>query len=278
MPTQVTGFFLQPDRNSDMGTAMSSYDRIWGVVPPGFKKVTDGRGGLMMVRQDIEGYLTIEQCTRARDYPGQELHGRDRLKALGLPTGDTALIRPYRHGGFFRFLTGDIFTTWPPRPFRELAVTEEISRRGVPTVEVYGACVKRVRGPFYRGWLVTRQLKEGQDLWTAMQNEFARHAGVGALFQAVAASLRDLHREGVYHRDLNLKNILVRREANGVKGYIIDFDKATLFLGKVPETMVERNLKRLLRSARKLDPKRHYFSEKDWEMFVDLYHGRNAEV
>jgi tRNA A-37 threonylcarbamoyl transferase component Bud32 len=259
---------------------MTSRYLIWGVLPPGFKRVIDGRGGLMVVREDMERYLTIEQCTTARDNSGEEslvLQGRGRLKAFGLPTGDTALVRPYRHGGIFRHLTGDIFATWPPRPFRELAVTEEISRRGIPTVEVYGACVKRVRGPFYRGWLVTRQLKEGQDLWRAIQNDVVRQEGVGKLLQAVATSLRGLHQQGVYHRDLNLKNILVRREPDGVKGYIIDFDKATLFLGRVPTTMVQRNLNRLLRSAHKLDPQREYFSDEHWRMFVQFYHGRNAD-
>jgi predicted Ser/Thr protein kinase len=86
-----------------------------------------------------------------------------------------------------------------------------------------------------------------------------------------------LHREGVYHRDLNLKNILVRREsAHDVKGYIIDFDKATLFLGEVPVTLVQKNLYRLLRSANKLDAKREYFSDDDWKCFVASYHKDNV--
>jgi tRNA A-37 threonylcarbamoyl transferase component Bud32 len=55
-----------------------------------------------------------------------------------------------------------------------------------------------------------------------------------------------LHREGIYHRDLNLKNIVVRREPDGVKGYIIDLDRAMLFLGEVPMTLARRNLDRLL--------------------------------
>jgi tRNA A-37 threonylcarbamoyl transferase component Bud32 len=267
------------NRKSQLDKTITSRDWIWGIVPPGFKRVVDGRGGLMVVREDMEPYLTIEHCT-ARDSPATQslvLQGRGPLRAVELPAGDTALIRPYWHGGVFRYLTGDIFATWPPRPFRELAVAEEISRRGIPTVEVYGACVKRVGGPFYRGWLVTRQLKKGQDLWTAMRNDFIRDAGVGKLLEAVATSLRGLHQEGVYHRDLNLKNILVRREPAGVRGYIIDFDKARLFLGEVPTTLVRRNLDRLLRSARKLDPKREHFSDEHWKMFVKFYHGRNTD-
>jgi serine/threonine protein kinase len=140
-----------------------------------------------------------------------------------------------------------MFVTWPPRPFRELVVTEEVRRRGIPTVEVYAACVERSWGPFYRGWLVTRQLQGSQDLWTAVQDGGLRKVGANQVLQAVATSLRALHREGVYHRDLNLKNILVRCEPDGVRGYIIDFDRAILFVGEVPMTLARSNLGRLLR-------------------------------
>ena len=70
-------------------------------------------------------------------------------------------------------------------------------------------------GALYRGWLVTRLLNGGEDLWTAIRNGLVLQTGTKKVFDAVAGSLRDLHREGIYHRDLNLKNILVRRESDG---------------------------------------------------------------
>ena len=258
---------------------MTSRNWGWGVVPPGFKKVVNGRGGVMIVREDVEQLLTLVECTKAsldKNEPAV-FQGRARLRVLKLRNGDTVLIRPYRHGGFFRHLLRGIFFTWPARPFRELAVTEEVRRRGIPTVEVYAACVRRIWGPFYRGWLVTRQLKGGRDLWTAMRDDFVQKTGAKKVLNAVAISLRGLHREGVYHRDLNLKNILVRCESDGVKGYIIDFDRTTLFLGEVPITIVQRNLERLFRSANKLDPRREYFSDGDRKTLIDSYNsGDNA--
>jgi tRNA A-37 threonylcarbamoyl transferase component Bud32 len=259
---------------------MTSRDWAWGVVPPGFKRVIDGREGLMIVREDVEKFITIEECTKSSDSYNHEaglFQGRGKLRVLELRNGDAALIRPYRHGGLFRHLLRGIFFTWPPRPFRELAITEEVRRRGIPTAEVLAACVRRIWGPFYRGWLVTRQLKGGQDLWTAIRDGFVGQTGAEKVFNAVAASLHGLHREGIYHRDLNLKNIVVRRESDGVKGYIIDFDRAMLFLGEVPMALARRNLDRLLRSANKLDPKREYFSAHDWKRFTESYHRRNAD-
>lgn len=255
---------------------MTSRDSHWGVVPPRFKKVVEGREVLMLVREDVAEFLTSEQCTkqshRDEKAPGA-FQGRGSLRRLELQNGETALIRPYRHGGLLRHLLRGIFFTWPPRPFRELAITEEARHRGIPTIEVLAACVRRIWGPFYRGWLVTRQLKGCQDLWTAFESGMVRETGAKRIFDAVAATLRDLHREGIYHRDLNLKNILVRCEANGVKGYIIDFDRAMLFLGEVPPALAKRNLQRLLRSALKLDPNRQYISAHDWKRFVESYDG-----
>ena len=82
-----------------------------------------------------------------------------------------------------------------------------------------------------------------------------------------------MHREGVYHGDLNLKNILLRLENGAVTGYIIDFDKAKLYLGQLPPALIKNNLDRLVRSLRKLDPEQKYFSAAAWNDFVNLYHG-----
>lgn len=236
----------------------------------------EGRETLMLVREDVAGLLSSEGCTKQSHKNEKEpgaFQGRGSLRGLELRSGEKALIRPYRHGGLLRHLLRGIFFTWPPRPFRELAITEEVRRRGIPTVEVLAACVNRIWGPFYRGWLVTRQLQGGQDLWAALQGGLVRKAGARKVLNAVAATLRDLHREGIYHRDLNLKNILVCCEADGVKGYIIDFDRAMLFLGQVPPALAKRNLQRLRRSTLKLDPQRRYVSAHDWERFVESYHG-----
>ena len=118
---------------------------------------------------------------------------------------------------------------------------------------------------------MTRELEGSEDLWNAVTGNFVRDVGADHLWRAAAAAVRHLHREGVYHSDLNLKNVLVRREDDDVKAYVIDFDKAMLFFGAVPPRIAEKNLKRLLRSVRKLDPERTYVSERDWKQFIDCY-------
>jgi hypothetical protein len=245
----------------------------WGVLPTGFEKLSDGNGNRIIVRHGREGEIDFALCCSAgcgSDDSGHQ--GRGALRRLELSDGETALVRQYHHGGVFRNVTGRWFFTWPPRPFRELCITEELRRRGLRTVEVYAACVSRGYGPFYRGCLVTRELRDAEDLWSALQSSRVERLGWQPTMKAVAESVRALHREGVYHSDLNLKNILLRQEAGEVVSYIIDFDKAKLFLGKLRGELAKRNLDRLLRSVNKLDPERKFFPAPAWAEFLSFYH------
>lgn len=256
---------------------MFSDSMIWGAIPQGFQKLTDSQGNRLVVRADRQREILLSTCLeieRRGDSAG--VFGRGDLRSMKLADGVTALFRCYRHGGAFRALTGKCFCSWPPRPFRELTITEELRRRGFPTVEVLAACVEKIGGPIYRGWLVTRQLEGARDLWDGMQSGFCQSAGIEATLKAVAATIRRMHREGVYHRDLNLKNILVRSTAAGVESHVIDFDRALLVLGQLPAPLARKNLDRLLRSIRKLDPQRKYFSAANWDGLLEHYHASAA--
>jgi 3-deoxy-D-manno-octulosonic acid kinase len=248
-------------------------DCLWGEIPEGFRKTQLGGGRTLAVRESAAEKLGLEKLVTSRSLEGDEsrFHGRGRLRVFKLGDGTNALVRSYRHGGVLRALTGDWFFTWPPRPFRELAVTEEARRRGVPTVEILAAVVERVCGPLYRGALVTREIEGGRDLWDAAQrDDFAGEAKAGAL-EAAARAVRAMHGAGVYHRDLNWKNILARRAGGRWQGYIIDLDKARLFAGELPRLRAEKNLARLSRSMRKLDPAGRYLAEGDWRLFLKYY-------
>jgi 3-deoxy-D-manno-octulosonic acid kinase len=250
--------------------------RVWGVVPDGFKRVSDGRRIHLVVRDDRASEIDLDICRDTAGSRNSGHQGRAPLKALRLRDGETALIRSYRHGGLLRALTGACFASWPPRPFRELTITEELRRRGFPTVEVYAAGVERIGGPFYRGCLVTRELRGASDLWTALQDPAVDAARRSAILKAAADAIVAMHRHGVYHADLNLRNILIRSDNGMVEGYVIDFDRAKLFLGNLPLPLGRNNLNRLLRSARKLDPERRYLSAAAWNQFLDFYYGADG--
>ncbi len=195
--------------------------------------------------------------------------GRAGLHVVPLPGGD-GVIRSYRHGGVLRGLTREWFVSRPPRPFAELAVTVAARERGVAAPEALAALVARGFGPWYRGWLVTRELKNARNLWAELQRELAP-AMKQALLRRTGRSLRFMHARGIDHADLNLRNILVRHERSRPEIHVIDFDRARLFSGPVPAARARRNLRRLLRSVNKLDPDRAHLGPDDWDRLLEAY-------
>jgi len=239
-------------------------------APAGFHRVLVGNRQCMLVANGRDANA-MAACILGP--PTETRHvGRTRLRSVPLGDGGIGLVRSYRHGGMFRHWSRDWFVTWPPRPFVELRATHEARRRGVGTLEVVGALVARGWGPFYRGWLVTRELERAHDLWSTFQaGEFS--TSTTSLMGHVGRAVRLMHDVGVCHADLNMRNLLVRFDSPEVEVFIIDFDKARLFERAVPSPYRRRNLERLLRSVRKLDPSRRCVSDEAWSAFLSAYHG-----
>ena len=137
-------------------------------------------------------------------------------------------------------------------------------------MEVLAALVAWGPGPWYRGWLVTRELEGARNLWDALQ-EGVSDEEKRSLLRRVGRLLRLMHTSGIDHRDLNLRNLLVRGGAPDPEVYVIDFDKARLFPGPAPTAQSRRNLRRLRRSARKLDPDGVRLRRADWDCLLDGY-------
>lgn len=243
-----------------------------GGIPEGFDRATPGPGLDMLVARGLDASELASRmlALSAGAAPARARYfGRAGLHVVPLPGGD-GLIRSYRHGGALRGLTRGWFVSRPPRPFVELAVTVAARQRGLAAPEVLAALVARGLGPWYRGWLVTRELKNVRDLWAELQRELPPETKQGLLRRA-GRSLHLMHARGIDHADLNLRNILVGHEGPRPEIYIIDFDRARLFPGPVPAARARRNLRRLLRSVNKLDPDRARLGPDDWSCLLDAY-------
>lgn len=239
-------------------------------VPEEFEKVAPGPGLSMLAARGFAHAGLASRILGPGDGAPARHVGRAEIRSMTLPDGGNALVRPYRHGGMLRRLTRDRFVSRPPRPFAELAVTAAARDRGVATVEVLAALVAWGPGPWYRGWLVTRELEGARNLWDALQGDPSDEEKQSML-RRVGRSLRLMHMSGIDHRDLNLRNILVLRGDPDPEVYVIDFDKARLFPGPAPASRARRNLRRLLRSARKLDPDCVRLRRADRDCLLDAY-------
>lgn len=227
--------------------------RIASLVPTSFEVVREG-GSVAAIRRDAGERLRVLLLTspEARDGDEGAFRGRGTTQLIACGSGDArAVFRRYHRGGLLRFLTRDrLFDGL--RPFRELAVVEAARADGVPTVEVLAARVERAEPFAYRGELVTRELRDAPDLiaWLETPGQLPpvrRRQAVRALGAAVAR----LHRARVLHRDLHLKNLLVR-DGDPPQAFVIDLDRAVR-CASLSRAATLANLRRLDRSVEKLN-------------------------
>ncbi len=128
--------------------------------------------------------------------------------------------------------------------------------KGVPTADIVAACHTKVFWKFHRGDMVTREIKDGKDLATylkELEQPLTKEKVLEkrSVIKKVGALVRSMHDAGIFHGDLNLKNIILQTtDPQNIKGYLIDFDKSFI-RSHLKENLRTRNLLRLNRSAEK---------------------------
>ncbi len=177
--------------------------------------------------------------------------------------GRRLALRWYTHGGLLRAFTGELF--WGTgRMVRELTVTLYLRDRGFRVVEPFCG-LSAGKGPFKKLAIVT-VLEEGatEFLDTLRGARGKERAGLSG---DLAAAMAELVRLGVYHPDLHLKNVLVRRDRSLV---FLDFDRARR--KTVTRRDVERMLWRLYRYVDKMARRYHNTGTvRDVLVFLSVY-------
>jgi 3-deoxy-D-manno-octulosonic acid kinase len=85
------------------------------------------------------------------------------------------------------------------------------------------------------------------------------------VMEMVGREVGAMHRAGIAHPDLNLRNVLVARAGAAAPAvYLLDFDRGRLYPGPVPERRRRRELERFARSVRKLAAP---VTPEDWNAF-----------
>ena len=170
---------------------------------------------------------------RRLEVPG----GRGHLVEFPVRDG-WAVIRTFQRGGLLQGLNRDAYLLIN-RPLRELKIHSYLHEAGVPVPVPLGVRWER-RGLWVRGAIASSRL-EAQDLLSFLHTQAGDKKKWG--LQEAAKTMRAMHDAGVFHADLQLRNILIGKEG----AYLIDFDKGRR-LGHVSDGMRARNLLRLRRS------------------------------
>jgi len=212
---------------------------------------------------DLRG--AVRHAPRA---PG--LAGRGDLRVLDLD-GARLLCKQMRHGGLLGGLLGDCYID-RRKPLNEMRVVAHALSHEVPTAELPAVMTQRSVLPFYRYWVFSRELPAAVDMLGYLRTRRARRERIPAV-AAAARAVRAMHDAGLFHADLNLKNLLVRPDgAGGAEAFVIDFDKARL----APHMSVRRrfrNLRRLWKSAEKARSAGFAITPSDMLRFLVEYAG-----
>lgn len=175
--------------------------------------------------------------------------GRGVAYAIPLPgLPDRAVVRHNRHGGLLASVTGDIFLA-PTRAPLELQVSHRLRANGVATPVVLAYAVYPAPLGLRRADVLTREIPSSFDLSAALMSDDAERRR--AALAATAKLVRSLSAAGARHADLNVKNVLLHaspHEPNALEALVLDLDRVTF---GAPDRVVDLNLARLLRSARK---------------------------
>lgn len=187
----------------------------------------------------------------------RDVGGVDNLDTSDMLSRDDVIerliIRDYKHGGLLGKLFGSVFCNGN-RPLHELYLNEVAFQKGVPCAEVIAITKKKVWGIFYQATFISKEISGADDLIQFLQKSSLEYLQrtKKSIMSALVRSIRKMHDAGIYHADLHLKNILVKKDSNGgFQVYIIDLDKSVIF-DKLDVDQRIKNLLRLDRSFEKL--------------------------
>ena len=175
------------------------------------------------------------------------------------------VLRHYYRGGLVGKVLHDQFWLQPvaqSRAMQEYQLLSWMREQGLAVPRPVAASYQR-SGLIYRANLLIELIPDSKDLAAILQ----QRAITPSEWQAIGAAIAQMHQLGVYHSDLNCRNIML--DAAG-KVWLIDFDKCSR---RSPGEWTEQNLARLLRSFNKEKGKLAVFNwqEADWQSLQQGY-------
>jgi len=231
-------------------------------IPPAYSLIEQGKRAVIVKDDWKEKLLSAgiagPDFFLKQSLPKEENYfGRGALKVLAIPgeANERIVIRHFHRGGMIHKLIPDLYFG-TSRPLKELWVGHWAKEKKVPTADIVAACHTKVFWKFHQGDLVTREIKQGKDLATYLK-ELGQPLTKGkvlekrSVIKKVGELVRSMHEAGIFHGDLNLKNIILQTtDSQNIKGFLIDFDKSFI-RSHLREKLRIRNLLRFNRSAEK---------------------------
>ncbi|HWG76537.1 MAG TPA: 3-deoxy-D-manno-octulosonic acid kinase [Steroidobacteraceae bacterium] len=226
-------------------------------------------GGAMLYDASRAGNVEVEwfdpQWWRARGDVRPTAEGRG--SALLIDADQRRLVlRHYRRGGWMSRFSHDRYR-WheadTTRSFAELHLLYLMRRAALPVPVPLAACYRRIGRHSYSADLLTERI----EAVTSLHKRLAAAPVPLMGWIAIGRCLRRFHEDGVFHADLNARNVLLDDQW---RVWLVDFDRGDL---RKPGLWCDANLVRLRRSVERITaslPAEH-FSDADWASMLDAY-------
>ena len=215
------------------------------------------------------GYFDVEYWQSVNAVHGQAV-GRGSAWFIGAPFGPVVLRRYFR-GGWAAKLSHEHYfytTVARSRPFREFNLLNELHQLNLPVPKPVAAYCEH-HGIFSSGALITGRIDGAQTLIDWLAQASTNYEQWIKVWPAVGRCIKQFHDAGVWHADLNARNILLDRD---FKVFLIDFDRARFTPGHPVSS--KNNLARLKRSLVKLSsPSTAVELPAAWNHLTEAYHG-----
>lgn len=207
---------------------------------------------------------------RSRQALTGEAVGRGSAWYINAPFG-SVVLRQYLRGGWAAKLSRQSYffsRVSRSRPFREFHLLTALYEQGLPVPKPVAALCE-FRGLISSGALLTACIPSAQTLADVLASQSDDPNSRADIWERVGKCIRQFHDAGVWHADLNARNILLDA---GFRVFLIDFDKARFTPGEKVDG--EGNLTRLKRSLVKLWPAETQSTlQQVWTKLETGYHG-----
>jgi tRNA A-37 threonylcarbamoyl transferase component Bud32 len=242
--------------------------------------VGDGTSGVQAKVVDaIVRMSSATQLSHAGGWRGRS----GRLSVVRARLGDRCVVvRRFTHGGLLGGILPEVMLG-QKRVLREIEIVRHARQNNVPVPRVMAAMVVRKLGLWYRAYMVTEEIEGASNLTELAIRLMGMDEDLGtvckrAALEAIAKAIAQMHKAGIIHGDLHLRNVLVRLPATGLvrrpkaEAFILDFDRARR-VTVVSHDQRLANLARLMRSVFKVQPAREQLTTRDGVRFLRAYLG-----
>ncbi|MEK7449704.1 MAG: lipopolysaccharide kinase InaA family protein, partial [Planctomycetota bacterium] len=172
-----------------------------------------------IILEMINDLTSLKEQSNNQFVQGRAKHWLLQINKSGL---GRVVVRRYRRGGLInQWFLGDLFYGIS-RPINELNITESARQQKAAVPEILGVILKRAFGPFWRAEIIFKEIPDAGNLFEII-TDLKKYSNQLAVFleekkkiiRAVAGAIKKLHQAGVFHHDLQLRNILVQKQPDG---------------------------------------------------------------